>query len=462
MLGDSFILNLKQNKWFFLTGLLYFLVIFYLSFVKEIFEFLQPDSTGYIHFSTCRTIGYPTFLWICENVFGSLKFASFLQIIIYSYSAVFLSINASKLLNNKFLGYFVLLSLFLNPEWNLYHYCILTESLSSSLLNFLLGILCLYFTNQKDKYLIFSSIIVGLLILIRPVNYSYVSVFLIFGLFIFYKKQGNYLTKLSKIISPLVLLVFLGSFGFYLKHGTFRTQSFLGLNLIGKVGIFVNDDTKTTEPEFMNHFKTKMKPYQEVIKNVDSWQNYYFIMSPIYDLIRFTHLGGINKLGFATDDKFLLDRSIEILKTNPNKYLIDVVHNLSALWLMFNLQTKQELELFKNAIKYIKDYKELRSFIAPDFFVNFFRITFGILFLISFGMIFYPLLKLKTNINPYFFVASASAILIHSNYLLVAMVQAGLPRYAMACWSCLFVVVAISIYIICQWLKSKFGLKEKS
>lgn len=425
-------------------------------------ELMQVDSGGYIHFSPTRTVGYPVFL----SFFSNLNYVPLVQWLIYGLGVWTLA----RVISNHFgkpWGYLIAVLSFLNPEWNKYHFNILTESLSSSLLIFLLAGVFSFVKERQLKSLAFVSVMVGLGILIRPINYTWLAasimLLLAYGSF----QKSAIIKQLLTALMPLGVILLAGMAMYAQHHGEFKTQSFLGHNLIGKAGVFAQESCPTDQPKFMKSLAEKTKPITKAVGTLSIMQGRYMYSASYYDHIRYSLLNEVSKeQNISLSDQDMLNLSKDIIRCHPMAFLKDSILNYAALWLLLDIKTSFEAfqdKLFINAnpemakVLWNADYLQ-NARPRPDWLVYGVRLCFGIAGLLSllFSLnLFITSLRARKP-SDFLVMAGVSGALIQSGYMVIAVLQAGLPRYAMSFWPCLlFLFVVVCHHILNKFLRSE-------
>lgn len=408
-------------------------------------ELMQVDSQSYIAFHQSRTIGYPAFLWLIKKITGGYDIIPSIQLSCYAASCGFFLSRLLFLYPRKitfFVSLLALVLLFGNPEISRYHFQIMTESFFLSLLLLTLGTWIEFCKKQTYANLAVLSLLIGLAILIRPSGYANLSLLglacWILGGKIF---RGEWVLPL---IAPLVLMIFLGAFTNYKLHGFWATQSFLGHNLIGKVTFVMREGIKTPEPERYEQLYKAVKPIQEFVAQVPTYQIRLLLKSPYYDTTRYQFLPEIFP---ATQDwnKTWQQMAFSVICNNPLAYCRDVIENYIGLWLYTPILSIQQTSQFKLYYDTISPAPYQTSFPLriepfPLWLLVFARLCFGCAFLISLVYLIGPLTPFS---SPYVFIGAGGSLLIHSHYLLTACLQAGLPRYAFAMWPAIICIGAL-------------------
>ncbi|MES2252368.1 MAG: hypothetical protein V4482_01615 [Pseudomonadota bacterium] len=427
-------------------------------------ELIQADSQGYIAFSSSRTLGYPVFLWCVHAVFKTYVAVPFFQLFIYSIASYNLAISIKKISKNAIIPYFLLVLLWLNPEWIKCHFQLMTESLSVSLLCFFMAFLIKAHLTGQYRSFLYAGVFFALSVLVRPINLHCLPVFM-GALYLFLQKHRAISLKnvAALLIVPCALYT-IGSGANAYIHKEEKGSSFFAYNFLGKVGFFATPDVKTDEPEFMKQLAEHTREFREMIQQNESIQNYYQFTASYTDMIRYGILGKIPLNQAQLNDKsFYTKRAIEIIKHYPILYAKDVAIQLSALWLLLDVKTPSEKESMSSFVEkfYVLKSSNIRAEIYFNKRVRPFlqamsvRLIFGTLFLITLFGLFIPLVRPKYMRKTNIFAFSLASYIIHSGFLCIAMSHEGYPRYAMQLWPALFVAICVVVDYVLSHLMQR-------
>ncbi len=323
------------------------------------------DSDSYIKFDATRTVGYPLFLAFIKKLTGGYESIPMIQLTLFVMSLTHFTASFMRSIKSFFLPLtFLLITLSLQGLMQ-FHFEILTESLFLSALMFLGTQWFSFIDAPSCTRAAWLGAIIGILILIRPSGY----VILITVLLLICMKWSWIKQYSLSFIIPVTFALSLGSIMNYHLHGFFKTQSFLGHNLYGKVAFTLTDDMVDADPikqKMITHMTKAMAPFQQSLTLIKSNKHYYKLAAPIYDVLRYhfltqfqTMIPEMNTL--PNRDDFYKDIAITIIKQNPTSYIKDVLRNYSALWLLWGLDTHTEYIELQSHIKTLKTLKAFKT-----------------------------------------------------------------------------------------------------
>ena len=337
----------------------------------------------------------------------------------------------------------------LNPAIARYNFSIITESLYFASLFIFLGLIlkiCYQRTSRGRVRRPLNYFLIGLLfawlILIKPVSWSLVAV----PVFIIWQH-----VSLKENIARTMIFIFIGFICMhvagtayrYAIHEQFSGSSFLGNQLIGKLAFTPFDPEKTPYPEAGKLWLDIMQPSHEARKRLDKHSERFLFSLNTYDYLRFDNMPSIVS-AMQTDDKNSAqkDLALAVLRQNRQSYFYDVSINFINLWTIGELQTKsfsltynKKLDQIKSEFKdripkpyYLNEDGSLQVIIIKPFLLliailNFITVLTGIFYFIRFK-------PQSTTFNHLFIIASSA----NAYFLLTALLQAALTRYAIIAW----------------------------
>ncbi len=461
---------MKEQKVKLLLGSLSFgVVIFYLFLFSHV-PLLQPDSLSYISFSPTRPIGYPLFLWIVEALTGSHRVVPFLQLFFYVGASFYCAMNFYALSRSLILTTGLLLGILVNIQFIRLAFSILTDSVGGGLLLLFLGMIFSFSSHPRLKTLYGIWGIIGVACLIRPVFYCLIGVLPVLYFFKWDFLRGPILKTILGPLSVLLVLLVFGSFGQYINHGFFRGESFLGNNLIGKVGLIGDPSIPSKHPSVMHAFGKKSQEIRQILDTAPSLRLRYLLSAPYYDTVRFSIAPPLFPPLKSTDavDSFSKELALEVIKGKPFEYAQDVFMNYMALWQMWDFYSFTEGKEFQILLKTLSTEQTLNAMYVPysiraeangkfgfSAVALTLRCALAVAFVLSFLFPFtaFFLWAKGKSLSPLILSGTLVSLTIQGGCLLTALLQAGIARYALLFWPCVIILLALFLKLILGNLK---------
>lgn len=432
------------------AAVLFVCIYFYKFLVLSPLPLMQPDSMGYISYSSTRTVGYPLFLSLVRWCCGSFARLAWLQHLIFFGALYYLSRQLYRHLNFFIVALITFFGVALQVELVQYNFQMLTESLSVSLLMLILGVLIE--VNAKphriEKFLALS-LLFGLYVLLRPINKVALGVWVL--LLMHWSRFETVKTTRFRFFAlvsvPLVVCLSLGVLTQRCINGVWNSECFFGFNLIGKVSLIAKPNTVNTQkhPAFDQAFIEKVEPVQTFLnsENIPSFQMRYIFSAFYYDYFRFLELpktGSSNHHGKL--DRMYTDIGLGYIRGNVSGYIQDVAMNLMAVWLCLDWMTvKEKLDLMHfleaNQLPYLDKWPYSLDIKTQHYFASPFRVILGAVFLVTFYISCAGVINTvrgrfqKSTLSHILFYLS---VLVQLHHFGIALFQAGLPRYSFAMW----------------------------
>jgi len=410
---------------------------------------LMPDSTSYIDFQDYRGAGYPAFLATLRTIGIGVENVPYVQNMLFFFSLSFLSIAFNQRFRSLALSIALIIGIGLNPAIAQYNFSIITESLYfSSLLIFLAFTLKLSYqrTNRGRLKRPLNYVMIGLLfswlILIKPVSWSFIAIPILI-IWQHISMRENVFRAIGFLLIGFVCVHFMGTGYRYSVHQQFSGSSFFGNQLIGKLAFTPFDPDKTAYPAAGKLWLDIMHDSHEARKKLDSHGERYLFSLNTYDFLRFDNMPDIvNQMQTNNEKSAQKDLALSVLKQNPKSYAYDVGLHFYHLWSIgelrnqkfsksYNKKLDQITEEFKQGIPkpyYLNEDGSLqvlviKPFLAMIALLNAFTVLFGVFYCIRFkpnSLLFNHVFILACSVNAYF--------------LLTALLQAALTRYAIVAW----------------------------
>ena len=428
------------------------------SSVLAIPPLMSPDSGGYLNWEPIRTPGYPAFLWAIGWLSPSFAALPYVQMGSLVAGAAFLAQAGARLGSAWWIWTLMGLGIVGNPRlWQL-AWQMQTEAMFVTLTMVFMGCIAmaLALRPKGQRWLIIASLALGATILVRPVGYALLGVAPLVGLL----WRGHRRTAVAAATLPAIAILLAISTWNWVHKGYFGTQIFGGTNIVGQVALLVRPDTEFRDPATevaagLTHIREHL-PW-----DMQSWRLYYWMTTFAYNPALYDYaLPAIrdavqqsfrqfsspierakqeNALGWAV--------ALGTIRQSPYGYIHHVAVHFVSLWMLPTISSQSEAALLRatfcdeafkgfycsgqvNAIKLelsesilkTKDTLMLMAMLAS--------------FVLIVVVALWPAAPLPLTFS------AVAALCVHANHLLVALVEAGLFRYALSMWPALLVMMA--------------------
>ena len=192
------------------------------------FNPIRPDSIGYLNFfegtddGANRLSGYPIFLLLLTNLKFKLIHIGYIQLGVFVLALNFLLSSLLKFGVSKLIVALLFAGLLINPFFNQFHFTMLTESLSFSLLLMFLGLTLSLYQRITNIKVIILGLIIGLSAILKPVSLIFFPIGLIFMISLLWIFETPSFKKtilcLVLLCSPFLLILSAEKLVFYSAH----------------------------------------------------------------------------------------------------------------------------------------------------------------------------------------------------------------------------------------------------
>jgi hypothetical protein len=438
---------------------------------------MQPDSQAYLSWSLFRTPGYPMFLAVVQHFDPSYVALPYLQMGLFIVSAAAMLEACHRLKPSVFVWSLAGAAIFANVFLWRYMWMVLTESLFMSCV--MIYVACIACALRRRPggllWLTLAGAMLGIAILIRPVAYALLASTLVWT-GIWWRPRFK---ALSTFLAPALACVVLASAWNLAARGVFATQAFGGYSFVGDVSLLIRPQPASPYNNLLEPIATKLQPAASRLpQDLASWSRYFWLTSEssgfaaygttLPAITAFVTRNAAAKHETLTDDQTIqrvndlaMRISIATIMHEPLGYMRLAAVNFAAMWLLPVITTPSE-------VKYVTDMfcsPALQAlycpggkastvfYAAPGIIVVLKNAFFAVLFILSLVAIFTALTS--GNASALLALAGIIGLNIDAHHALVALVNAGLPRYAMALWPFLCVFSACLLIMALSWLGGK-------
>ena len=214
---------------------------FHAAFPPSDVPLLEPDSASYVDFSPARNAGYPAFLAFCRVLGLSLEQVPGVHGVLYAVSTLILLNEILKVTRSAvFTLGFAFLAL-ANPFFNQFHFQILTESTFFSTTNLFIAFMLAFLRTRTALCLAVMSACVGLALAVRPVGWAFVPLIPMIVMVV-RRDVARHGSRFAISAVLPILLVVLGSHGYYKIYHPDRFDSLAPLIFFAKAGMVTVSD----------------------------------------------------------------------------------------------------------------------------------------------------------------------------------------------------------------------------
>lgn len=426
----------------------------------------MPDTTSYLRFDSYRGAGYPAFLNLLLALGLTVENIPIVQSILFFSSLCFLCWRFKNFFNSFVFAVLLLIGIGINPAITRYCFTLITESLFFASLFVFLGLL-LHKSDQPSKKALFA---IGAcfcwLILIKPVSWAFICVPILLLWQILVAKD-HLLIKSTVLILGFIVVFSAGAVYRYYHHQQWSAGSFMGNQLSGKLAFTEFDAAQTPYPEAGTHWLNLMKPAHIARHSLDKDYEKFLFSLNLYDYLRFDKMPEIIDLMAVPEEqraKALQEMAFSIIKQTPEAYAYDVYLSFYNLWSIGELQNYQK------SISYNKQARALTNKLSADmpalYILNednsiapvVIKSFLSAAFILNIAIILYSLFSYLIRFKPLpsklniLLIMSCS---VHAYFLLTALLQAALTRYAIVAWPMHLIIVLTACLFIIEKIKQQ-------
>jgi len=411
---------------------------------------MSPDSTSYLNGDVNRTPAYPLLLRVIPlNALGAVQLAALCA------STAWLAWTLAALLPAVFALGFEMLVLG-NTQLVAYAFTMLPEAFFVSVeqVQFVYALRLIRSRSRKDA--LGLGLATALLILLKPSGYSFVAPLLAM---LWWVWRGVRLPVASALAALAAAILMVSAMN-VVRAGVFGTQAHGGYALVGYVGHLIDANTASPYPGLAEAIAARTASTRSELRAPRPLDAYYILSSTAYhdvlDAISETVLEFVHRNQPGLDQRAAAVRlnaageslAVSAIAGDPRGYLRQVTAHLYGLWFLPLLRNQAEATAFRAELDELKRTAPL-------------TMRSGVAFREVPPLVFWPIklilvaalvaacagagvaLSARTPLMMSF---AYVAVALHANFLMVAAVQTGLPRYALAMWPATIASLAIAVW----------------
>lgn len=448
-----------------LAGGLAFMALFFILLPHP--AMIAPDSQGYLTWDISRTPGYPALLWLLQRLDPTLSALPFAQMGLFAVSAAVM-IHLCHQARPAALGWSLCgLLVVANPFLWRYAMQMMTESpyISLTMLGFGCAVASLGKETPSWRMAGLAGLCIGLAILVRPTGYA-CWIALAFVPLAWPRRR---LLGWLAFLGPVAVLIGGVSLWNGLHRGYYATQAFGGINLLGHVAFFVGphpDQPAALQP-LAAEIAADLAPAAQQIRGQTDPIRHYWMTAYGFNIALWDRMAPMLARRAPADISTDMQRQLWIndaawslsksaIRAEPGEYVKQVLINFAAAWVIPAAASNAEIESVKTYLcepafqNFYCGSPELDSVGArgiPAAAATLKTILLGSAMLASLAVLGLYLLR-RDGGGPLLGLLALASLFINGNHGLTALVEAALPRYSMAAWPFLCVMLAgLSIWL---------------
>ena len=422
---------------------------------------MQSDSAGYINWLPERTPGYPLFLAAIAWITPDYRALPLAQSALFVAATAFFCDALAVALRSRLAGIAVALAILGNPFLMRAMGIIMSEALYLTLVLAHFGCVLRSLEDRRWRWAGLAGATLGLAILVRPVGYA-----LLFGApWLVLAWREARLARTALFGAAIAVLVLGASTGNLVFRGYFATQAFGGINLILHVATLAPPELEGFDPAVTRATYDGLAPVRELENRTTGWERRTIVWMLTYNL-KWSILAPAQAAAAAGEavwrtasphwrpiavNALATDFAKKAVRADFRGYCDIVAHQLYGLWFYAALTDRATADAVADLIKDRPGWDRagfidanLKIVPAPVYWAK--LALFGALLLIMLGAAAAPLLGRPLGALGYFAATSFCYCGV------VALVEAGLPRYSMMIWPAQCAVAAATLlYLAARW-----------
>ena len=432
--------------------------------VYRALPFMAPDSITYITWDPMRPPAYPAVLSVLGAVSPTLAVVGPFQFVTLAGATALLAATILKATRSQWLAVAFAAGVLLHPQLVSYAFTVLPESLLTSVMLTHIAASIRLARRPSALSAAAAALTLAVAILLKPAAMSFGAGAPIIAAHLWHAPQR---VRIAAVwLTALVVPILVASAGNYARSEVFAPQAIGGVALLGVTGTFMPDDTPITPPQLKDDLLARVATIRDDLKRLDSLDIYYFYSSTAYHAVlersrdaivehlRRTDPSATPRQLYIRLDDVGANIAWQTIRRAPREYARHIAAHLYGLWLVPLVQNsagrdrlEQRLALARAASPSVASEPLMLRFFPPPVYW-----AFKALLLASLGCSIVAVVGwFRPAVSSRWFAAAYCAVLLHAYFLLTALAQTGLPRYAVTVWPLTLLVIALTIAAASSW-----------
>jgi hypothetical protein len=442
------------------------------------FPLLEADSASYLNFAPHRTAIYPIFLRGMTKLGLSVEQIIYVQTFLFSLSLMTLLAALLRAGVSRVLVLFVTIALAANGYFSSFHRTIMSESIFFTVMAPTVAFWIDYLRTGRAVFLALIGIGVGFLIAIRPAAVVLVPMLFVAVWLKWHKRDVSGLLLVAALVLPIMIGPIAEHLLYRAEYGE-RRASVVPASMVGKAAMLVRQDTVFAGPhnDALNELGKKLAatylPVHEFLAGLPSLAGYPAMTAGFEATAQFSVIGRdlelISSQSGVPGDVLAYELGKQSILANVPSYLrLSMLHYLGQ-WSIMSLRLPPTAEAVN---RYVASYPKVpldgvlgdvilrptasvRAYFVYPAFVGAGIVTFVaglalVVFMVR------PGLGDETRAQ-YLMLAAFFAATCHSYTLLISFINIATPRYLMAVYPQLVLVV---VFLISAFLCKSEGARK--
>jgi hypothetical protein len=329
--------------------------------------------------------------------------------------------------------------------------------------------------------------LLGLLILIKPAAYGFAPAAAVLPLLL--PRKSRLRAAIACAAGALAMLL-VGVLLTFARTGVFATQSYGGYALIGITGAFVDPEDAPELADLVAEANAQHGPLRAALQQTPSLEVHHLLSAIGYHTVHSTWITLLERhvqaegvgapgsdAGFVRLNTIATQISTKAIERHPDDYARHVLAQLYALWMVpFVRSGEQAAALDRQIDALAKDvpggWPERPLYrVVPAPLSYLFRAAMWLALIVALATLLFVMWRpaqLRGSVVPWrdsvfpWRMLLFTSVLVHGYFLLVAVAQPGLPRYALMMWPAIVLMLLLAGSEIMRWARSNVDARRRS
>ena len=324
-----------------------FLIVIYINYIqfsgRPLFLVLTPDSMGYVGSSAIRTPGYPFLIAFIRSVFGDLDWLVPVQINLLLISYIMLGLGMRAIFGSWLVAEAVTALLAIDTNVQSAAWQMMSDAPFAAMVTLHVAMIFFLLHHFTRTRACCAGLFLVLAILVRPAGYSLLAGIPFLMVLMRAHWRGILLWTGGTTLAGLLAVSAFNA----VTVGTFSTQSFGGVALVGHVAYMIQSDPASRYPELSASIDALVAPARAQIESAHIPREHWLVSTNLYDTLlwfkvlpeidkylkqtRAGKIAGPNEWAYK-ENTISQTLAIEAILRDPWEYVVHVLSNYYGMW----------------------------------------------------------------------------------------------------------------------------------